>query len=86
MTANVPGRAAPILKGHRTAVAAGSVLALLPTGAHAYLDPGTGSILLQGLVAAVAGGMIFFRHWWHRLTGLFSRPDRNARPDDRTGK
>lgn len=29
--------------------------------AHAYLDPGTGTILLQGLIAATATGLYFMR-------------------------
>jgi hypothetical protein len=31
------------------------LLCIAPTPAHAYLDPGTGSILLQGVLAAIAG-------------------------------
>jgi hypothetical protein len=36
-----------------TSVSAISLFA--PLNAYAYLDPGTGSILLQGLIAAIAG-------------------------------
>ena len=36
----------------KTAVISGL---MLPVSAHAYIDPGTGSLILQGLVAAIAG-------------------------------
>ena len=39
--------------------------------AHAYLDPGTGSILLQGLIAAVAAGIGYAGMYWQRVKGFF---------------
>ena len=41
--------------------------------AHAYVDPGTASILLQGVIGAVAAGGIFFRHKIAQLMKLFAR-------------
>ena len=38
---------------------------------HAYLDPGTGSILLQGLIAAVAAVTVGGRMYWSKIKGLF---------------
>lgn len=32
----------------------------------AYLDPGSGSLLLQALVGGGAGIAVFFRHLWRR--------------------
>ena len=32
-----------------------------PTTAHAYIDPGTGSLLLQGVAAAFLAAGIYFR-------------------------
>ena len=40
--------------------------------AHAYLDPGTGSILLQGLIAGIAGGLVVFKLYWARMKAFFS--------------
>lgn len=40
--------------------------------AFAYLDPGTGSIILQGLIASVAGLMVVGRLYWQRLKQFFS--------------
>ncbi len=49
-----------------------------PTRAYAYLDPGTGSVVLQGAIAAVAGGILAMRAYWHGIVGLFRKPDRAA--------
>lgn len=49
------------------------VLVFFTKPAHAYIDPGTGSMLLQVLlgVAAIVIGIV-----WHRLKLLFSRVSR----------
>ena len=44
----------------------------LPLDAYAYLDPGTGSILIQGLIAAVATGLATAKFWWHRVKSFFT--------------
>jgi hypothetical protein len=36
-----------------------------------YIDPGTGSIILQALAAAVAGIAIAVKLYWHRLLKFF---------------
>jgi hypothetical protein len=41
--------------------------------AHAYLDPATGSVLLQGLLAGIAGFMVVLRLYWSHVKGLFRR-------------
>lgn len=45
--------------------------------AHAYLDPGTGSIILQLLLGGVAGGVVIAKLYWQRVTSFFKR-DRKA--------
>jgi hypothetical protein len=45
----------------------------LSAPAHAYLDPATGSIILQALIGAVAGATLFFRTSLYRVKALFSR-------------
>jgi hypothetical protein len=46
----------------------------LPNGDHvrylAYLDPGSGSVLLQALLGGVAAIAITGKLWWHRLLTL----------------
>lgn len=57
---------------------------LMATGpAYAYLDPGTGSILLQGLVAAVAGGLVAARLYWSKVKEFLSFASKKS---DGTGK
>lgn len=43
------------------------LIALFYTPAFAYLDPGTGSAILQGLIAAVAAAAVALKLYWHRL-------------------
>jgi hypothetical protein len=51
------------------------IAVLLPSGdAHAYLDPGTGSIIVQGLIGAVAAALLVMKLYWQKLKGLFSSP------------
>ncbi|HEY7747904.1 MAG TPA: hypothetical protein VH933_04445 [Aestuariivirgaceae bacterium] len=40
--------------------------------AYAYLDPGTGSILLQAVIGGVASGLFVIRLYWRKLRSLFS--------------
>ena len=42
------------------------MLAIAPT-CHAYLDPGSGSIMLQGLFAGVAGIIAVLKIYWQRI-------------------
>lgn len=44
----------------------------------AYLDPGTGSYLLQLGLASVLGASYAVKHFWSRLKGIFTRGDRAA--------
>jgi hypothetical protein len=37
----------------------------------AYIDPGTGSIILQAVAAAVAGVAIAAKLYWHQLLKFF---------------
>jgi hypothetical protein len=49
-----------------------ALLAMLSTPAYAYLDPGTGSIIFQAVIASVVVGFASIRLWWDRLLNLFS--------------
>ena len=51
-----------------------SVLVLLVTfedSALAYLDPGTGSMVLQLLLGGIAGAVVILKLYWRRFVGLF---------------
>lgn len=41
--------------------------------AYAYLDPATGSIILQGILAGIAGLMVVLRMYWARLKAFMRR-------------
>ena len=51
----------------------GVVVLLMPRQAHAYLDPSTGSVLLQILVAFLAGTALVVRTYWQKISGLLGR-------------
>ena len=48
--------------------------------AYAYLDPGTGSIILQLLLGGVAGGLVIIKLYWARLRSFFVR---DGKPQDK---
>lgn len=50
-----------------------AVLALSPTPAMAYLDPGTGSFILQMLIAGFLGAILYVRLAWDRTRLFFTR-------------
>ena len=63
---------------------AAAVVALLLTHpAYAYLDPGTGSALIQGLIASIAALGLTLKVYWHRVIGfLGSRSKTPTETDD----
>ena len=59
--------------------AARSILASPP----AYLDPGSGSFLLQLLLAGILGGLFVVKMSWSRIKGFFRRMfGRGQNPDE----
>ena len=59
----------------RLVVAIAGAVALAPSSAHAYIDPGTGSMILQGIIAGVVGGLVVIKMYWQRIKAIFSRRD-----------
>jgi hypothetical protein len=47
----------------------------------AYLDPGTGSLILQVIVGGVAGALVTVKLWWARVTSIFRRKPREETPE-----
>lgn len=47
------------------------VLPSLP--AAAYLDPGTGSMILQSIIGILAGALVAIHVFWHRIKSIFTR-------------
>ena len=51
--------------------------------AQAYLDPGSGSMLLQVLLGGFAAVGVIGKLYWHRVTSFFRKkdpPDRSMNP------
>lgn len=46
----------------------------------AYLDPGSGSLILQLILAALLGLGVFVRMQWNKIKSLFGR--KNTNDDD----
>jgi hypothetical protein len=38
-----------------------------------YIDPGSGSYLVQMIIAAVLGGLFFFKNLWWKIKSFFTR-------------
>ncbi|MDP2720720.1 MAG: hypothetical protein Q8O75_02145, partial [bacterium] len=54
--------------------------------AHAYLDPGTGSYILQILAAGVLGGLFAVKTFWRSIRGFFSNIFSGKKKTDRKKK
>lgn len=75
-------------------VIAGMVVGISTSSAHAYLDPGTGSIILQVLLGGVAGVALVGKLYWHKFLSLIGAgrqgensqqlPKRGVDADDRS--
>ena len=50
-----------------------SIVEQLPTTLLAYLDPGTGSLMLQVMIAALFSGMFFMKSSFAMVRSAFSR-------------
>jgi len=53
------------------------VLVLNTSPAYAYLDPGTGSAILQGVLGTLAAVVVVAKLYWHRILrflGLSKKP------------
>jgi len=42
---------------------------------YAYLDPGTGSMVIQAVIAGVVGALAVGRLYWYKLRSLFRSND-----------
>ena len=54
------------------------------SGAHAYLDAGTGSMILQLLLGGVAGLMLAGKLYWYRLRTFLGFKPQSDTPETKT--
>jgi hypothetical protein len=52
--------------------------------AHAYLDPGTGSLILQVILGGIAGIAILGKLFWNRFKALFQFSNHKIDGDKKT--
>ena len=46
---------------------------ILANKAFAYLDPGTGSIILQAILGAIAAGFSYCVFYWNKVKNFFKK-------------
>lgn len=64
-----------------------SLLLVAAPSAHAYLDPGSGSAILQGIIGALAAIGITLKLYWHRILRFLGiRKASNLQEDHETTK
>ncbi len=56
---------------HLLLLCAGASL-MLPTPAQAYIDPGTGSVVLQMLIAGALGAAFAVKRFWRKIVSFLS--------------
>ncbi|MFO0992285.1 MAG: hypothetical protein U1E67_10185 [Hyphomicrobiales bacterium] len=59
-----------------------AALMFIETDAYAYLDPGTGSIILQALIAGVAGSLFVVKAYWYKLRNFLGIGRQNSETED----
>ena len=57
---------------------------IAPSVAFAYLDPGSGSMLLQLVLGGLAGLAVIAKLYWHRLLALFGMHSQQEESDSET--
>lgn len=61
---------------------------VFPDNVYAYLDPGSGSLLVQVLIGAVLGSIYFIKVYWTKLsrfvTSFFERNNDEKKKIDKT--
>jgi hypothetical protein len=42
-----------------------------------YVDPGSGSYLIQVIIAAILGALFYFKNLWWRIKAFFYKPKKD---------
>ncbi|MBL7752700.1 MAG: hypothetical protein SFU20_08210 [Chitinophagaceae bacterium] len=46
-----------------------------------YVDPGSGSYLIQVIIAAILGFLFYFKNLWWRIKAFFRKPGREEKEE-----
>ncbi len=58
-----------------------ALILFIPVNAYAYIDPSTGSIVLQFLIAGLVTGLFVVKQFWFNIKSMFQRIF-GAKPDN----
>jgi hypothetical protein len=47
-----------------------------------YIDPGSGSYLVQMIIAGVLAGLFYFKNLWWKVKAFFSKSKKPESPDN----
>jgi|TARA_B110000259_G_C14009889_1_gene399247 hypothetical protein len=53
-----------------------AIIVFYNSKAFAYLDPGTGSIILNAILASIAAGATYCSIYWQKIKNFFNKKDR----------
>jgi hypothetical protein len=45
-----------------------------------YIDPGSGSYLVQVIIAAILGGLFYFKNLWWKIRSFFTKNKKDDPP------
>ncbi len=57
---------------------------LIPRNSYAYLDPGTGSFIIQMLIATIVGGLFVIKIYFAKIKKFFKRVFFKGEKDEQT--
>ena len=69
-------------RSYGPAIALALAIAIIPTRAHAYTDPGSGALIWQGLMAAGVGALFYVRRFVQALRRRRGGEDNPVTPQD----
>ena len=49
---------------------------------YLYIDPGSGSYLVQAIIAAVLGGLFYIKRFWLKIKLFFGGKKKETEPDN----
>lgn len=52
-------------------------LLAIPSSAYAYIDPQSGSLIFQTVIAVFLGAIFTIKTYWYKFKGLFKKNERD---------